>query len=137
MTNTARVADGYGVEPNEHKPSQDPFLPDVDKNIAEAKQEVSAGAEVDDETVEKANKPYPTEADKAQEGDVEGGEDVSPGSSSSTSTSDNESSTEKTGSKSQKHVLKTESPSVQDPTAGPTARSTGGDQSKDKGKADR
>lgn len=35
---TARVADSYGPNPHEHKPSQDPFLPDVDADAAEEKQ---------------------------------------------------------------------------------------------------
>lgn len=69
---TARVADSYGVNPHEHKPSQNPFVPDE----AEEEQAETGGVDVDDE----------------------GRADSSPGNSSSTSAGGTKSSGPKTDS---------------------------------------
>lgn len=110
---TARVADSYGANPHEHKPSQDPFAPDVDLELAEAKQAATGDARVDDDVLEKAAQPYP-----------DGEEESSPGSSSSTSRNETESSERKTASDSTP-ARTTESPSEPDPKGSSTARSTG------------
>ncbi len=69
---TARVADSYGPNPHEHKPSQDAFDPDADKELAEEKQATTAEA-----------------ADPAETAETDAEEESSPGTSSSSSESSN------------------------------------------------
>lgn len=111
MAPTARVADSYGPDPHEHKPSQDPFLPDVDQKLTEAKQAATGGADVDDETAERAVESYPEESEWD-------------GSSSSTSESSSESSPEKTVSDDPKPAPTTESRTAPAPKGGSSVAST-------------
>lgn len=93
---TARVADSYGANPNEHKPSQDPWVADE----ADDKQAETGGV-------------VPTRE-----------EESSPGSSSSTSETDSGSSSSKTGQGSTP-ARTAVSPSTPAPKGSSTARSTG------------
>lgn len=94
---TARVADSYGANPHEHKPSQDAFQPDGDQD---------------------------TEAAQAETGGrgVEYGWD---GSNYSTSPSSDESSPEKTRSDDSSPAPSAESRTGRAPKGSSTARSTG------------
>lgn len=99
---TARVADSYGVNPHEHKPSQDPWEADT----ADDKQAETGGVQV-----------APGEA-LADE------EEPSPGSSYSDSQS-SDASTESTKPKSDfKPAQSAENPSTPAPKGSSTARST-------------
>lgn len=87
----ARVADSYGDNPHEHKPSQDTFAPDADLELAEAKQAATGGRSVDDDVAAKAAERYADQSD-------DGSDDVSAGTSSSRSENSNRNSSEKTRS---------------------------------------
>jgi hypothetical protein len=99
---TARVADSYGLNPHEHKPSQDPWVAET----AGDKQAGTSGVEVS-----------------------------CPGSSSSTSENDSESSSPKTGQDSTP-ARTAASHSAPDPTASSSARSTATGRSGRSGKAE-
>lgn len=92
---TARVADSYGTDPHEHKPSQDLWDPET----ADEKQ-----------------------ADTGENAEPAGEDEPSAGTSSSSSETSNENSPEKT---SPKPAPRTESRTAPDLTGGSTARSTG------------
>lgn len=92
---TARVADSYGDNPNEHKPSQDPWDPDT----ADDKQAATGGVDVREE-------------------------ESSAGSSSSTPTSSSESSSPKSRNSDSRPAPAAESPTGQGPKGSSTARST-------------
>lgn len=95
---TARVADSYGTNPNEHKPSQDPWVAEE----ADAKQAETGGVPV-----------------------VAVEEESSPGSSSSTSPSSEPSSKPTNPTVPGKPARGAGNPSTPAPKAGSTARSTG------------
>lgn len=95
---TARVADSYGADPHEHKPSQDVW----DADTAEEKQAGSGGVNGEENG---------------------GGDGVSPGPNSSTSPSETESTDVKTDGDSTPAPM-TENPSEKAPTGSSTADST-------------
>jgi hypothetical protein len=124
---TARVADGYGVNPHEHKPSQDPFAPDVDEELAEAKQAVSAGAAVDPEVEQKAAEPYSAPDVPEDDEDEQEGDDEWDGTSSSESESNSDSSSEKRPNSTDSPAPTTASRTKKAPTGSSTAASTATD----------
>lgn len=102
---TARVADSYGVNPHEHKPSQDTWSADD----ADDKQAETGGAQL-----------QPGEA-------LANEEESSPGSSSEQEQSSDDSSSKTSDSSDSKPARTTASRTSKAPTGSSTARSTASD----------